>query len=264
MYIVPGSCTVPTPASLTVSTTASTITLTSDPSTVQLGVLFVRHKAATTNIALSMPVPISSKYDEAFETCVAALGPDMPLLMHGAGDVIPEHVDPASAALVARLTTDYITKLCSAAVVDAHDILTDGAGGMLPPPALEKKLHPMSYFDELKHKKRKIPGEEYWDDPLPNPNIKGISKPSKQQAWVGLNGVDFYQASRSRKRHIQQAIDAQSFVFPICHDAELYQRVVQLQAARGGNSTNSGRQCHYRAKYKKNFPNRRRTRRMRN
>jgi hypothetical protein len=185
-----------------------------------------------------MPVPISSKHEEAFEKCVAALGPDMPLLMHGSGDVRPERVDQDSAALVARLTTEYISKLCSAAVVDAHDILTDGAGGMLPPPAIQKTLHPMPYSEELKHpEKRKSPGEEYWDDPLPNPKVKGTSKPSsepqpQQQPWVGLHGVDFYQASRTRKRHIQHAIDAQSFVFPICHDAELYQRVVQLQAAQ--------------------------------
>lgn len=187
-----------------------------------------------------MPVPISSQHDEAFEKCVAALVPDMPLLMHGAGDVLPEHVDMESAALVARLTTDYITKLCSAAVMDAHDILTDGAGGMLPPPAIPKTLHPMPYSEELKHsKKRKTPGEEYWDDPLPNPTIKSTSKASseqqqqnKMQPWVGLHGVDVYEASRIRKRHIQLAIDTQSFVFPICHDAELYQRVVQLQAAQ--------------------------------
>ena len=169
-------------------------------------------------------------HEEAFETCASALVPDMPLLMHGAGDVVPEAVVEESAVLLARLTTEYITRLCSAAV-DAHDILTDGAGGLLPPPAIEKKLHPMPYSEERRDK-RKTPGEEYWDDPLPNPNIVGSSKKSKTEPWVGLNGVDLQKSSRSRKRHIQMAIETQSFIFPICHDAELYHRVVQLQSAR--------------------------------
>lgn len=177
-----------------------------------------------------MPVPIASMHEEAFDKCASALFPDMPLLMHGAGDVVPEAVDKESAALLARLTTEYITQLCSAAV-DAHDILTDGAGGLLPPPSIEKKLHSMPYSEEQKNKRKK-PGQEYWDDPLPTPKIKGSANKPKSEAWVGLNGVDLLQANRTRKRHIQMAIETQSFIFPICHDAELYHRVVQLQAAR--------------------------------
>jgi hypothetical protein len=194
------------------------------------------HQTTTTTTTTSiynnnnMPASITSKHKEAFEKCAAAIAPDMPLLMHGAGDVLPQNVDKESAALLARLSADFISKLCGAAV-DAHDILTDGAGGMLPPPSLEKKLHPMAYSEESK-RKRKTPGEEYWDDPLPMPNIKGAAKTKKHQPWVGLAGVDLQQASRTRKRHVQMPIGTQSFIFPICHDAEMYQRVVQLQAAR--------------------------------
>ena len=179
---------------------------------------------------MKMTVPISSKHEEEFDRCTSALIPDMPLLMYGAGDVTPDAVDKESAALVARLTTEYITQLCCAAV-DAHDILSDGAGGLLPPPALEKKLIPLPYSEEQKNKRRK-PGEEYWDDPLPNPNKKGSASTPKLDYWVGLHGVDLQQTSRIRQRHIQNAIETQSFVFPICHDSELYQRVVHLQAAR--------------------------------
>jgi hypothetical protein len=179
-----------------------------------------------------MHVPLNSQHHEAFEACVTALAPDIPLLMHGSGDVMPQHVDPASAALVARLTTDYITELCYAAI-DAHDIWTDGAGGLLPPPEVEpKKLHPMPYSEEKKAKRRK-PGEEYWDDPLPDPVIRGESRSTPQQSpWVGLHGVDLEQTSRIRANHIQMAIDEQSFLFPIRHDAELYHRVTTLVEAR--------------------------------
>jgi hypothetical protein len=181
---------------------------------------------------IDMPPPLISQHDEAFEACVAALTPDIPLLMHGSGDVIPQNVDPASAALVARLTTDYITELCHAAI-DAHDIWTDGAGGLLPPPPVEpKKLHPMPYSEEQKAKRRK-PGVEYWDDPLPDPVIRGEPRPTPPKpSWVGLHGVDLEQTSRIRANHVQMAMDAQSFLFPIRHDAELYHRVTTLEEAR--------------------------------
>jgi hypothetical protein len=192
--------------------------------------------------------PLSSHHQAAFDKCVAAIVPDMPLLMHGAGDVSPTAVRDDTAVLLARLTADYMTKLVSAAV-DAHDILTDGAGGMLPPPSeASREIHPLPYSEERK-RKRKTPGEEYWDDPVPDPVIKPHSsssssrrhhhsssisstKASAKKPWVGLAGVDLQEATRTRKKHVQQAIGTQSFIFPICHDAELYQRVMQLQAAR--------------------------------
>jgi hypothetical protein len=196
--------------------------------------------------------PVSSHHEAAFDKCVAAIVPDMPLLMHGAGDVRPTAVRDDTAVLLAQLTTEYMTKLVSAAV-DAHDILTDGAGGMLPPPSeASREIHPLPYSEERK-RKRKTPGEEYWDDPVPDPVIKPQSSSSSSSSrrhhhsssssssttktpakkpWVGLAGVDLQEATRTRKKHIQQAIGTQSFIFPICHDAELYQRVMQLQAAR--------------------------------
>jgi hypothetical protein len=42
--------------------------------------------------------------------------------------------------------------------------------------------------------------------------------------------LDLFRVSRSRRRHLQQAIGAQSFVFPVWHDAELYQKALHLQA----------------------------------
>ena len=64
----------------------------------------------------------------SFRQLSKALQPDMKLLMHGSGDVGPSEVDDASKEMLSDLTVQYIYNLVEAAV-DAHDILTDGAGG---------------------------------------------------------------------------------------------------------------------------------------
>ena len=54
------------------------------------------------------------------------------------GDVSPDGVDPESVALLADLTTNYISGLVDAAV-DVHDILTDGSGVAPPQPPINVK-----------------------------------------------------------------------------------------------------------------------------
>ena len=81
--------------------------------------------------------------EKDFEDAVEAIAPDMPLLMHGCGDVAPSDVNPETARLVAQLTVKHISELVDAAV-DAHHILTDGAGGLLPPPPLANKRKEVS------------------------------------------------------------------------------------------------------------------------
>jgi len=178
---------------------------------------------------------------KAFSEAVAAIAPDMPLMMHGSGDVPPSEVRPDTAALIAELTVQYIAELVDAAV-DAHDILTDGAGGILPPPPLpNKRKPPCPLPPSINTRKRKKPDTDYWDEPLPEPKIR--SEVSTQQSenkqatadeWVGVAGVDFWEESRSRKAHVTapSAIGTQCFIFPICHDAGLYGRVMEVQAAR--------------------------------
>eukprot|EP00546_Thalassionema_frauenfeldii_P016600 CAMPEP_0178901820 /NCGR_PEP_ID=MMETSP0786-20121207/4254_1 /TAXON_ID=186022 /ORGANISM="Thalassionema frauenfeldii, Strain CCMP 1798" /LENGTH=268 /DNA_ID=CAMNT_0020573003 /DNA_START=107 /DNA_END=910 /DNA_ORIENTATION=+ len=222
------------------------------------------NNATTTKEKCNDNIPVNAQHTDAFERFVAAIAPDMPLLMHGAGDVVLP-VDSESAALLARYTAEFVSKLTTAAV-DAHEILTDGADLLAPPSFPHKTVTPMSYAEEVKLKneyatsdsksenifkkgKRKIPGEEYWDDPLPPIKVKKkkdnnnkTKDPNTQQeeiedaaapsAWMGCQGVDLQRDLRSRKRHVQQAIGTRSFTFPICHDAELYERVSHLQATK--------------------------------
>lgn len=182
---------------------------------------------------------------KAFREAVAALAPDMPLIMHGAGDVAPTEVRPDTAALVTELTVKYIAELVDAAV-DAHDILTDGAGGVLPLPAPANKRKPPRPSSPgasatSTNRKRKKPDTDYWDEPLPEPKIRSNpptlqseKKNANVDEWVGLSGVDFWEDERSRKAYVTapSAIGTQSFIFPICHDAGLYGRVIEVQAAR--------------------------------
>ena len=255
-------------------------------------------------------VPFSSPRgsQKAFEEICKALSVDMPLLMHGSGDVPPSAVNRDTVAIVSKLTAQYVSHLVDAAV-QAHDILTDGAGGLLPPPppvskrapsvppAPDKAAYPGA---DLKKRKRKRGGIDYCDDPLPQPKIRteiaaaaakastgvpgqtaaaaaaagtkttdsskksgaaldskltGTSSTKGKQntagsssiketgfdangihadQWVGLSGVDFFESSRTRTVHVNTpaAIGTQCFIFPICHDAQLYGRVKELQAAR--------------------------------
>ena len=54
------------------------------------------------------------------------------------------------------------------------------------------------------------------------------------EEWVGVAGVDFFSNSRARKAFDSTPgnIHTQCFIFPICHDAALYGRVMEIQAAR--------------------------------
>lgn len=156
--------------------------------------------------------------------------PDIPLIMYGSGDVRPEEVDPSTAELVAILTAEYISKLVGKAV-DAHDILTNGMGGVLPPKPYKKRM------------------VQDWAQPLPIPKIKNrnekIGEIVKQQKIEEgenstddrniqiIQGVDIY-SDRIRNTYTTTPymIGAQSFLFPCCHDAELYNRVQDLKSIR--------------------------------
>ena len=245
----------------------------------------------------------------AFSEIVASLSKDMPLIMHGSGDVPVRDVNRQSSRLLAQLTADYISNLVEAAV-DSQEILNGGERPPLPPPPLVSKEKqrkaplPSAYewpasaltrptkptatkkkkkpakgslpsdsttgtastskdasktttgtkpntavnkpnFGEKKKRKRR--DVDYWDEPLPEPKIK--NKPRKEPTsweagilykgvpiddWVGVAGVDFYEDSRTRNAHITlpAAIGAQNFIFPVCHDRNLYGKILEMQAAR--------------------------------
>jgi hypothetical protein len=123
-----------------------------------------------------------------YKSLAHALIPDLPLLMHGSGDVLPEQVDPVSVATLARLIENYVASLVRAAV-DAHDIFTDGGvvGGdaFLGPPPFGDPARggesddedEFAYEDDettaTKKRKKKASRRkkrariDYWDMPLP-------------------------------------------------------------------------------------------------
>lgn len=208
----------------------------------------------------SLPKNAPSSRTAAFEKVVKAIAPDIPLLMHGSGDVYPHEVNLDTAGLVAELTAQYIARLVEAAV-EAHETLTDGAetnGGHLllppppkryrtplPPPLLDQRIalsadSPNDHSSANNHhRKRRKAGQQYWDDPLPDPVIRNDTdtKPTpsnSHQDWVGLAGVDFFETTRTRKAFAttSSVIGTQCFVFPICHDPQLYGRVMEVQSER--------------------------------
>ena len=247
---------------------------------------------------MSKPIfSTSESLQSAHDALVSSLTPTMPLLMHGSGDVEPSQVDPATAHLVADLTATYVGQLVDAAV-DAHDILTDGAGGIRPPPnfprddvvsAKRNSRVSMAAVKQsggsvggggTKRMRRNassisgggsgsgadvVPGsiDDCWDDvevPLPKvrktpstaaaaagtksallpsrttstdqqPNI--INNDDDSSDWAGLAGVDLF----GPRRRVPYAgppytIETKSFIFPICHDATLYGRIMEVQKAR--------------------------------
>lgn len=202
------------------------------------------------------------KSTEAFSTVVKAISRDMPLVMHGSGDVQPSQIDPDSVQLLSELTASYIANLVEAAV-DAHEILNGGPTSLPPPPLpktrkttipspyvtppdpKEKSTTPASKVPEKPFRKRRRTTDEFWDEPLPEPKIK--NKPNKVtesqgpkfegvsvDEWVGVSGVDFFERHRARNAHVSMpaAIGTQSFIFPVCHDIGLYGKVRGVQAAR--------------------------------
>eukprot|EP00978_Attheya_sp_CCMP212_P033937 scaffold139743_cov55-Attheya_sp.AAC.1 len=208
---------------------------------------------------------------EAMVEAARGLESDLPLCMYGSGDVAPANagttddgVNAASVQLLAELTATYIANLVDAAV-SAHDIQTDGRGGILPPPPPphHRRPHPPAPYDDsrpfdsnknntsvVRTKKRPRPQDDCWDEPLPEPKLKSEIKEEAAVAaaavagtegssvgvdeWVGVAGVDLYERSRSRKAYasLPSTIGTQCFIFPICHDAALYGRVMEVQAAR--------------------------------
>jgi len=214
------------------------------------------------------------------KTLAHALLPDLPLLMHGSGDVLPENVHPHSVATLAQLIEKYVASLVGAAM-DAHDVFTDGevvgGGACLGPPPFRATGGQGDDDDDIDEaKKRKASSQklrrkrqkkiDYWDEPLPPPPVEDndgadssndslmdsefsdddsdddaplISASSTNAAenpfsLQGLAPVDLHANERTRKYYVSAptVMDARSFIFPICHDAVLYQRIKEVQASR--------------------------------
>lgn len=243
-----------------------------------------------------MPPPLfstSESLQSAHDALVAALTPTIPLLLHGSGgsgsgDGVNAHnptcttatvVDAGAAHLVADLTAAYVGQLVDAAV-EAHDILTDGAGGVRPPPNFrgsKKRTRGGGGHDGNEANaaaKAVAPGslDDCWDAvEVPLPKVRRTQrddddtttngKPSASAAaaksallpsktlsqdqpdddqedsgssnWAGLAGVDLF----GPRRRVPYAsapytMETKSFIFPVCHDAGAYGRIMEVQRAR--------------------------------
>jgi len=171
------------------------------------------------------------RLQEAFDKTVQSFSRDIPLMMHSAGDSLTP--DPNTVQLVSALTVQYMGRLVDAAL-DAREILHPeihtGTIPPLPPPALP---------DHRSAPKRKR--EEFWDDPLPEPKIRGrdaaATSPAQEsrdrevEEWVGVAGVDLWEHSRARAAYVR-GISSQQFKFPLCHDSYVYGRIREVQAAK--------------------------------
>ncbi len=140
---------------------------------------------------------------ESIEAASAAardsIASDLPLLMYGSGDVAPDKVDPEAVQVLAELTTNYIVNLVSAAV-KAHDLFIDG--------------------------------KQVVDNPLAPPHKKRRKKSLEDGALCqGLDIRSIHGPPKAISSNIN-AITTKSFIFPICHDALLYGKVLDIQAAR--------------------------------
>ena len=235
--------------------------------------------------------------DDISRTLAHALLPDLPLLMHGSGDVLPEHVNPKSVAVLAQLTERYVASLVSAAM-DAHDIFTDGevvGGGAclgIPPfpsasaavaanesdsdddniiyygkddseEATRKRKRSEKEKISKKFSQRKI---DYWDQPLPGGDggeedssnefdsstndsdssendsdddssqlsslRSGAGGERRKAGFIGSVPIDLHANQRTRDYYVSSptAMDTRSFIFPICHDAVLFQRIKEIKA----------------------------------
>lgn len=168
--------------------------------------------------------------------------------------------DAAAADFLARLTTQYISKLVDAAL-DAHGLLCVDTGAPLrvPPPPFPQHSFPAPPRPLVEAPPRVViqssavvpPGlpppsklskrkmrEEYWDDDLPAPKIRQKTAapppPPSQvpvQEWVGALGVDLH-ADALRRAHMPLGLAASTFLWPICHDVYAYGRVRHLQSAK--------------------------------
>jgi hypothetical protein len=209
----------------------------------------------------------TSSMEKARSALVARLVEDMPLLQHGSGDVVPSSVNFATSAVLANLTSQYVSNLVDAAL-DAQQVLCDASEpNALPPPVFARHAGSSSWMPpprlpslasaigrSSKKKRRRKANEEYWDEPVV-PKIRKSSDPSNSISssaeeedallssalrWVGAAGGGgpdaFRETSRVRASYVRgpHALAAHSFVFPVCHDTYAYNRILEVQSAKRG------------------------------
>lgn len=221
------------------------------------------------------------------ERLISSFMQDLPILMHGSGDVSPEQINPSTSNILAELTANYVRDLVHAAI-DAHDIYSGHNVHILPEnydrspdhssnrkrgntnveesTSIQKETTAAKRTKVDSPTKSNVTNESCWGtnndlflgnnnnnkkNTSPKPENSSMND-NKHQDWTGgLIGADFYSRHRYEEKvrlpenssHSSTVspfaqpsrglnISTQSFIFPICHDAELYGRVKEVQAIR--------------------------------
>ena len=104
------------------------------------------------------------------------------------------------------------------AAVDSQDILTDGMG-LAPPNKKLKCQGSVNYPAHLCKRQR---------------SMQSIEHSVSDSIGVGAVGIDLgvFDKEHGRPKRTASVIGTQCFIFPICHDAELYGRVKEVQKER--------------------------------
>jgi hypothetical protein len=145
---------------------------------------------------------------EVSQQAVAGIAQDLPVLMYGSGDSSPGSVDQESVQVLAELTANYVANLVAAAV-DAHEVYTDGQGYIAPTTLYTCESNQRQSLGGV--------GRRFEDAPA---------------LCAGLDFGTCTSKYQSKKPKTSTAISARSFIFPICHNATLYGKVLDIQSAR--------------------------------
>lgn len=166
--------------------------------------------------------PVSSS-QRAFKKAVAAISKDMPILMHGSGDVVPDQVNPDTVQLLSELTVRYIANLVDAAV-DAQELLAGGKPITPPPPRYPRSRQPAlpnvpdddkkkSAEEESKgkgsvasllKKRPRRPDVDYWDEPLPEPKIVKRSSAEASSPFSASKQRGLEEEDKDKPVHVDQ------------------------------------------------------------
>ena len=168
------------------------------------------------------------------------------------------NLDSNTVSLLSELTAGFIFDLVTAAV-DSHDIYTDGengdGGGIIPMPVItssftttknevdgsssgknsndqidsniSRKRHSRDWEEELPmpiilSKKKQEPQQQKTDDQHQNKNYR-------REDWQGVAGVDI-RSNKVRSKYMTSTntINEKSFLLPVYHDKEMYNRAKEI------------------------------------
>jgi hypothetical protein len=162
--------------------------------------------------------------------------------------------DINTTSILAELTSSFICDLVNAAI-DSHDILTDGrsggGGGIIPTFNSATTGSTMTMKEEEEGNKKKKSNKRQlkssstnqfgsssgrgrnWEEELPMPIILSEPKRPRREGedWQGTVGLDL-EANQLRSKYMTSTatINEKSFLLPVCHDTEMYNRSKEISS----------------------------------